>query len=320
MAQPTATLSHVDAVLTNISVAYIQRQTNFVATKVFPVVPVEKKSDVYYVYTKNDWFRDEAQRRAPSTESAGSGYNVGTDSYDCEVWAFHKDVDQQTMANTDPAINPERSATQLVTQRLLLRQEIQWAADYFGTGVWGTDATPANLWSDYTASDPITDIETGKRTILATTGFLPNTLTVGYDVWIKLKNHPDLVDRIKYAAGPGNPAIVNQQTMAQVFDIDRILVASAVKATNVENETAAYSFVQGRHALLTYAPATPSLLEPSAGYTFQWTGISMGLGETIGVDSFDIRQINSRRFEGQIAYVNKVVGADLGYFFNGAVA
>ena len=54
MPQPTLNDSHVDAILTNISVAYMQKQENFIAEKVFPNIPVDKKSDKYFVYTKND--------------------------------------------------------------------------------------------------------------------------------------------------------------------------------------------------------------------------------------------------------------------------
>ena len=65
MAQPTPSDVHVDAILTNISVAYIQDQNYFIANKVFPSIPVEKQSDKYFKYTKGDWFRDEAAVRAP---------------------------------------------------------------------------------------------------------------------------------------------------------------------------------------------------------------------------------------------------------------
>lgn len=36
----------------------MQNQANFIADRVFPVVPVDKQADIYTVYTKNDWFRD----------------------------------------------------------------------------------------------------------------------------------------------------------------------------------------------------------------------------------------------------------------------
>ena len=57
MPQPTQSQVHVDAILTNISVAYLQRAENFIADKVFPVVPVDKQSDKFFTYDKNDWLR-----------------------------------------------------------------------------------------------------------------------------------------------------------------------------------------------------------------------------------------------------------------------
>jgi len=316
MAQPTQSDVHVDAVLTNISVAYIQNQDHYIASQVFPIVPVDKQSDKYYTYTKNDWFRDEAAPRADATESAGSGYNLGTDNYNCDVFAFHKDIGNQTRQNADAPLNLDRDATEFVTQRLLLRQERQWAADYFTTSVWGTDSTPSNLWSDYTSSDPIGDIEAGKRAILASTGFMANTLTLGYDVFIKLKNHPDLVDRIKYTSAQ----TLTAQMLANLFEVERVLVAKAIYASNNEGETGAYSFVHGKHALLCYVNPQPSLLAASAGYIFAWRGVSGGMGQSIGVSRFDMPQLKAQRVEGELAFDDKVVAADLGYFFNGAVA
>jgi hypothetical protein len=316
MAQPTQSDVHVDQVLTNISVAYIQNQDHYIASQVFPIVPVDKQSDKYYTYTKNDWFRDEAEKRADATESAGSGYNLGTDNYNCDVFAFHKDIGNQTRNNADAPLDLDRDATQFVTQRLLLRQERQWASDYFTTSVWATDSTPSNLWSDYANSDPINDVETGKRTVLSTTGFMANTLVLGYDVFIKLKNHPDLVDRIKYTSAQ----TLTPQMLAMLFEVERVLVAKAIYATNLEGETAAYSFVHGKHALLCYVNPQPSLLAPSAGYIFAWRGVSEGLGQTIGVSRFDMPHLKAQRVEGEIAFDDKVVASDLGYFFNGAVA
>jgi hypothetical protein len=142
MPQPTFGQVHVNAPLTNISVAYIQSADNFIFSKVFPYLPVDKQSDVYFVYTKNDWFRDEAKLRAPATESAGSGYGMDTPpSYNCLEYSLHKDIPDQVRRNADNPLNPDREATEFVTNRLLLRQEIQWTTDFFGTSIWGTDKT-----------------------------------------------------------------------------------------------------------------------------------------------------------------------------------
>ena len=185
MAQPTLSDVHVDAVLTNISVAYIQNQNNFMSTRVFPIIPVDKKSDKYYIYTQNDWFRDEAQVRPPSTESAGSGWTLSTTNYSCESFALHKDVDNQVLANADAPLNLFREAAEFLTQKMLLRMELQWVSDYFATSIWDSNVTPVSTWDDYTNSDPIDDVELGKETMLQNTGFEPNTLVLGYQVFRK---------------------------------------------------------------------------------------------------------------------------------------
>jgi len=325
MPQPSINSVHVDAILTNISVAYLQNQDNFIADKVFPVIPVDKKSDKFFTYTKNDWFRDEAQRRAGGTESAGGGYGLSTDSYSADVFAFHKDVDDQTLYNADAPLNPLREATEFVTRRLALRKEIQWNSDFFAGSIWANDydgvsGTPSTnevkQWSDYAASDPIDDIEDAKAGILSTTGMEANTLVLGYDVFRTLKNHPDIVDRIKYTSSQ----TVTADMLAAMFDVPRVIISKAVKATNNEGATAAYSFTSGKKALLCHVAPTPGLLTPSAGYSFSWTGVSGGLGATIGTSQFRMESLKADRIEAEMAFDNKVIASDLGWFWDSIVA
>jgi hypothetical protein len=325
MAQPHINSVHVDAILTNISIGYLQNQDNFIADKVFPVIPVDKKSDKYFVYNKNDWFRDEAQRRADATESAGGGFNLSTDTYSADVFAFHKDVGDQLLANADAPLNPLREAAEFVTRRLMLRRELQFVSDFFKTGVWATDVTGVSgtpssgetkQWSDYTASDPIDDIEEAKSDILGATGMEANTLVLGYETFRTLKNHPDLVDRIKYTSSQ----TITTDMLAAMFDIPRVLVAKAVQATNKEGLAQAYDFAFGKKAALYHVAPNPGLLTPSAGYTFSWTGVSGGLGQVIGTSQFRMESLKADRVEAEMAFDNKVTGADLGYFWETIVA
>jgi hypothetical protein len=320
MPQPSASQVHVNAPLSNISTAYIQSQNDFVCTRVFPLVPVEKQSDVYYVYTKDDWFRDEAAKRAPATESAGSGYGQSTSTYSCDKFSIHKDVPDDVRNNADSVLNPDRDATLFVTQRLLLRQEKQWVTDYFTTGVWTTDITPTFLWSDYANSDPIGDVRTGIVTVQKRTGFKPNKLVVGAEVFIKLIDHPDIVARVGGGSTTGMPAIVNEQHLAAIFGLEEVIVCGAIENTAAEGATFVGAFVQGKHALLVYTPKNPGLLTPAAGYIFFWKGVSGGLGKSIGVKKFRMEQLEADRIEGSISFDDKVVGADLGYFFASVVA
>lgn len=318
--QPTASDSHIDKPLTNISIAYIQQQNVFIADKVFPTVPVDKQSDKYFTYTKNDWFRDEAKVRPPATESVGSGFNLSSTSYYADVWAIHKDIPDQVRANTDMPINPERDATEFVTQRLLISRERQFVTNYFSSGTWTdvTGGTDFTAWSNFATSDPVGDVTLGMRTILKKTGYKPNVMVLGGEVWDKLKNHPDILERIKYT----QRGVLSEDIVAQVFGIDRIVVADGVYATNEETTGADSStnYVQifGKNVLLAYAAPSPSILQPSAGYNFAWTGYGGRNAYGVNVNRYRIDLTKSDRIEGELAYDMKVVGADLGYFFSGA--
>lgn len=312
------------------SVAYIQSETAFISGKVFATVPVNNKSDKYFRFLKEDWFRDDATPRAPATESAGGDYDIdNTPSFNCIVYAYHKDVDEQISANADVPLNLERSATKFTARKLLLREEIQWVTDYFTTSVWtgsstGGDITVTTTWDDPT-STPIEDVQVQQAAILAGTGFEPNTLVLGFQVYQKLIRHPDVIDLIKYGAGPGNPAIANEAALAKIFSVERVVVAKSVKNTAAKTpgtEAFTGSLILGKNALLVYANPSPAIEEPSAGYRFMWKGISRGLGNTIA--SYRIPMpwlgLETVRVESEIAFADKVVGADLGAFFTAVVA
>lgn len=312
------------------SVAYIQTETAFVSGKVFATIPVDSKSNKYFRFLKEDWFRDDAQLRSPGTESAGGDYDIdNTPSYTCDVFAWHKDVDEQITANADQPLNLERSSSKLSARKLLLREEIQFVTDFFTTSVWtgsstGGDITPSPTWDD-PASTPIEDVQTQQAAILKSTGFEANTFMLGFEVYQKLVRHPDVIDLIKYGAGPGNPAIANEAALAKIFSVDRVVVAKSVKNTAAKTpgtEAFTGALILGKNALLCYANPSPAIEEPSAGYRFMWKGISRGLGNTIA--SYRIPMpwlgLETVRIESEIAFDDKVVGADLGAFFSSCVA
>lgn len=328
MPQPTMSQVHANVPLTNISIAYIQSATDFVADKVFPIVPVDKQTDNYYTYKKNDWFRDEAKERAPGTESAGGGYNLDHDAvYNCRIWAYHKDVPWDIRNNQDPVINMDRDATMFVSQRLLIRRERFFADNYFKASVWGKDYTGVASapttdqfiqWSDYANSNPIEDVKTGRMYIKSITGFRPNTLLLGEEVFETLKQHPDIIDRYKYTQA----GVITADLIAKVFEVDRLVIAGAVYATNAEGATDAYTFIHGKKALLCYSAPAPSILAPSAGYIFAWRNLANNIqnGMGIAIAKFEMRQLKADRVEGEFAVDPKLVAADCGVFYETAVA
>jgi len=328
-AQPTSSDVHVNSLLTNISVACVQDASRFVAGRVFPGIPVTKQSDVYASYGRDFFTRSEMQVRAPSTESAGIGYAVDmTNTYYCPVYAIHHDIDDQTRANADTVISPDRDATLLLTHQDLLKREILFVSTYFTTGVWTNDRTGvaaapgANQFLQWNnaASTPIEDIREYKRTIAELTGIEPNKLVLGRATYDYLVDHPDIVDRVKGGSTTGNPAITNLRILAQLFEVEEVLVANAIQNTAAEGQTAAYSFIAGKGALLCYSTPTPSTLTPTAGYTFNWSGYTGASRQGSRMLKYRMDGIHSDRIEMESAFVHKVVMADLGLYMATAVA
>jgi len=311
MPNPTSTDVHVDAVLTNMSVAYQQEAYAFVAARAFPVVNVAKQTDLYFTYSQADFMRDQVQRRADGTESAGTGYSLSTASYSCDVWALHKDIGDQTRANSDNPLNPDMDATRFLSQQMLIRQEVQWAADAFTTSIWGTDATPSPLW-DAASSTPIADVETAKNTVLTNTGYVPNTIIMSYKAFSALVDNADIVDRIKYTSQDS----VTEELLARVFNVDRVLVMASVYNSAQEGATASYSQVGDKDVLVCYTPSAPGLMVPSAGYTMNWSGVSAGLGTASAVSRYRMDTLRADRIEIESAFDFKIVSSALGYFLS----
>lgn len=318
--------AHIDRAMTNISVAYLQDASNFVADKVFPIVPVKRQSDVFYTYNKGDFMRDEAQLRGAASESAGGDYGVEASSpYYCRKHAFHKDVTPEERANYDEPLDADMDATDFVSQKMLIRREMAWTDTFFKTGVWGTEYEGATAASegklvhwDSPTSTPIQDITGAAVNMASTTGYKPNTLLLSPKAFNALKNHDDILDRIRYT----QKGIVTTDLLATLFEVDKVLVGWGVVNSAAKGTTDDVDFIMGKHALLCYSNPRPALKKPSAGYIFSWTGLegAGAYGNRIVRLPMDNLGLGTERIEGEIAFDCKQICADLGVFFKDIVS
>lgn len=314
---------HVDGPLTQIAIAFAQNPEVFIADRAFPVLPVSKQTDSYFTIPRGEWFRDQMKKRAPGALSAERTHDVSTDTYQCDVWALHEMLADQVRANYDAPLQADREMTEGLTQAGMIRKEREWVSNYFVTGVWtnedvGVDSaspvagTSVGRW-DRADSTPIEDVRMAKRTVQASTGFRPNKLILGREVFDALLDHPDIVGRLDRGQSSG-PAIVMRQNLAALFELDEVLIMDSVFNSATEGAADSIGFIGGKHALLVYAAPSPGLYVPSAGYTFSWTGL-MGSG-ALGMRMKRIRdeKRESDMIEIQMAFDQKLVQADLGYF------
>jgi hypothetical protein len=338
---------HVDAILTNISLAFMQDMSNFVARRAFPEVSVSKQSDVYFTYPRGEFNRDQMEERAPGTESAGANYRLATQGYRCRVYALHKNLDDQTRSNVDSPLQLDRETTMFLTLKAMLNQEIDWVGRYMGGTGLGFSAAPGGTWTfaadgvaagataraslDFTdgannnvlqwsvdGSSPIENIRDAKRAMLQETGFEPNVLVMGRSVADILKDHPDLIDRIDRGQTSG-AAQMTMEGIRELFELDEILVSNAIQNTGKLGAAANHSFIAGDNALLLYRPPAAGLMTPAAGYTFLWSGFVGANNGGLRIKNFRIETHESDRIEAQVAYDHNRVAADLGLYWNDIV-
>jgi hypothetical protein len=323
---------HIDTPLSNLTLAYAQSQTNFVADKVFPTVGVARQSDKYYIYDRANMNRTgDVKKLAPRTEVNRIGMTISNSSYFADVYGLGMDFDEQTIANEDEVLNIRSAGAETLAMRLMIHREENFATTFFSTGVWGTEVAGAAsgagtpvYWNDYTNSTPITDVTDARRAMqLKSGGYKPNTMVVGKVTRDELINHPDILARLNGGSTVNNPALITDAKLAEIFEVENFFVMEAVNNTAVEGAAESNAFIGGKHALLCHTPSSAGLMTPAAGMTFAWNNIPGANNLGITVESFSDdalkRQQIAEHIQVKMSYDMKVVGADLGYFFKDIV-
>ncbi len=317
---------HVDRYLTNFSVMFVQDERNFIAQRAASVVPVQKQTDIYVVYDRGYFWRDEAQPRPLGGRPQQVGYKISDGNYNAIEYALEHIVDDRQRSNADEPIRLDENATILLTQKQLIKQDRTWCTRFFTTGVWSNEVQGVNAvvapdtFLNFNAADstPIEVIDQYKDEIARRTGFMPNTLVLGAAVKRALRVHPDISDRIKYT----QTGIADDDILATLFEVEHVITARSVYNEADEGETDNFQFIADEKAmLLAYIDPNPSLDSPTAISNFAWTGLIAGETNAIGgvMERGRDDRAHSDYFQNRMAWDLKQVAPDLAVFFNEAV-
>jgi hypothetical protein len=328
---------HLDAPLTNLTLAYLQSAENFIADKVFPTVDVDKQSDKYYIYDRANFNRSgERKALGPRTRPERVGMSISNDNYFADVFGLATDFDEQTLANEDAALETRAMGAQMLVHNMLIDREKDFVTNFFVDNVWGTNwdgvasadnntAIEVTNWDDYTNSTPIVDVRRLSTAIqLKSGGFKPNTMVVSKAGRDFLVDHPDILARLNGGATVANTALITDAKLAEIFEVERFFVMESIENSANEGAAETNAFIGGNHCLLCYTPSSAGLQSPAAGLTFAWNSIpgNSGFGITVESYSGDFLKIEGIAEEIQVkmAYDMKIVGSDLGGFINSVIS
>ena len=284
------------------------------------MINVSKQSDLYYEYTKGDFFRiPETTARAPKTKGRTVEFSVSSKAYYAPNYALVEEMSYETLANADTPLKLREKAARNLTNLLMLDYEVRVANQITSGSNLGSYATPGSLWSSSAAgtSDPFSDMQTAKSAIRSTTGLEANTIIMGRDVYDALVRHADIIDRIKYV----QKGVVTADILASLFDVDKVLVGNSIKNTGSEGLADSFSDVWGKNVVLAHLTngADADGRNPSLGYSFRWTnplfGTPMAVEAWDDPDHGNFTNMRVQYYQDEV-----IVAPELGYLWADAVA
>lgn len=302
---------HVDAVLTQYSQQY--RNEELIAGMVMPVVKVNKRSDVWFKYDKDQRFTLPELRVGPKSHVGELDLKVSTDNYSVIDYGIEEFVSQAEIDNADNPLDPQRDANDLNMELLMLAWEKRVADLAFALGTYptGHKVTLGGgvKWTDKTNGKPLDDVMTG----LDVPFLRPNIMVFGADSWRAFRQHPQIVDAVKGATRQqgAKGGIASREDVAALFEVERVIVGRSRLNSAKPGQTATYVRLWGDSCSLLHVK--PSLTPRSV--TFGCT-----LSETL--PTVMVRRDDSRGIKGGIAVrtvhnsTEKVKASDLGYLID----
>ena len=261
---------HVDRHLSNIALNY--RAEGFIADRIFPVVNVQKQSDMIKTYSQADILRNVDDSRAPGTEAKKISFQVGSEAYYCTNHALKADVTIEDRANRDPAFikDFEQGRVEFITDKLQLNWEIRVANKCTNTSNVSTLMLVSSSWDDYSNSTPLDDLWLPIDTQRDATGFKPNRAVFSEKAWRAFSRNAAVIDKIHQTGVTGGGKNATPQEAANLLGLKEVLVAGAMYNSAAEGLAQQLTDIWGNYVLLYYAPDRPSVDVPSFGYSLRW--------------------------------------------------
>jgi len=265
--QPTGRDVHIDAALTQVSIAY--KNDVLIAEKIFPVINVKKDSDKYFVYGKQN-LKSYSLDRAPGTRAKQVEWNIdSTPTYSVSERAAEVQLIDEVRDNADDPIKYDADSTEFGTDvlKLDLERKIADIVQTAGNYATGHSGAPATKWDDPNA-DILKDIDTAREKVRKAILKLPNTLVLPQDVYLTIRRHPILLEYYKYTRG----GTLSIDILKEVFEVENLLVGVSAYDAAQEGKTQSMTDIWTDTAALLYVPKTPGLKQISFGYIFRKSG------------------------------------------------
>lgn len=264
----TAKDLHVDKVLSQMAMGY--RPAGFIADMIFPMVRVDKQSDIYTEFDRGRRLRRQDTQRTPGTEAHLVNQDFGSATYYARNYALKAGVTIEDKANADPAFLRDiiNGRVELIMDDLMLDKEMRVAALVNNTANVGSSSAVSSGWN--LAGHVLTDMNAALDAIRYSNGVKSNIVVMGPEAWDSARRDATVRNLIFGTNNGGGYA--SEAAFADLLGIDKFVVAGSFKNTGAEGQAESIASVWGDNVFVGYNAETPNRERPSFGYDFRWVG------------------------------------------------
>lgn len=258
-------------VLNNLLVQYVNDE--FIGTRVMPELSTNGNlNGNYWAYTKED-------QTAYPEDTVGIGGRVQPNElnrtkteleYNLKIRSFIEYLEWHTVENQAAPLNEVMDTLFNVMYGLQFKREARIAAAVFNANNYASTNKVTLTGLDRfenDGGDPQGVIDDAKASVWGGNGPGKLVLVMGRSVYKALKFHAQLTSRINGGATTDRAAMVNQRLMAELLEVDEVIVGAARHNTGTfAAPTYARMWTTTSMALVRVAP--PSKSNAAFGYTF----------------------------------------------------
>jgi hypothetical protein len=277
---------HIDVALTNVSLMYLNAA--MASESIFPVIPVGKQSDKYWVYGVDN-LRAQDDERRPGALSNEIDWNLSTAPFYCDGHALSKYIPDEERENADAGLDMDVDTTLQLTSKIFLSREVNLVAALLAA-LTPVDLSLGAFQFDNVANDPVLYIDHQKETVQSVVGVLPNVMFFSRPAWRAFRNNPNVLKHVFGTSLLGLPKQITVAQAAEILEVDEVIVGEAMQVTSQEGITPVttqyvwgqFGATNGALAMLFYRPKSPGLRQVALGYQFTWS--TGRLGSLVYVD------------------------------------
>lgn len=311
----------VDPVLTNLAIGY--QNAELVAHHLLPFASVDKEAGILPKFGNDDFLIHKTERALRADSNRGDLDTPSSDKFVLTEHDLEFAVDDREEANS--LFSARRRAMVRAVNGIRHRHEkmvadlVQNAANYAASNKIALSGSSSFAHAN---GDPEGIVDDAKAAVSAGIVKDPNTLVIAYNVWRKLKRHPQL----KAILSDTRSRLVQMADLREIFEIPNIVVGKPMWKNAT---TGAVSRIWANSMVLAYVPEAMTVT-PDAGGVVD-PGSMQDIGEAAfgytfrksGMPQMDVRRAPNGKMDlvrNTDLFAPYLVGVGAGYLIQDALA